>query len=128
MSNDDRREAVRRSLKAPCNVDCGRREQLEDRIEELEAQVKSCQAANGRQYKMIQELEEELKKHQWQPIETAPKDGGYIILAWPSESMIAKWLDNATWQGWSVPSLILKPAGNPTHWMPLPEPPENQHE
>ena len=52
---------------------------------------------------------------QWQPIETAPKDGNWIICT--STSSIFVWfsLDDGYY-------------GNtePTHWKPLPEPPKEQ--
>ena len=59
MSNDDRREAVRRSLKAPCNVDCGRREQLEDRIEELKIQVELHSTLSEHRATKVDELQAE---------------------------------------------------------------------
>lgn len=63
----------------------------------------------------------------WQPIETAPKDGSNIILGCPT------YVDAGYWEadGWalypddSAPHtdycVRFHPA--PTHWMPLPEPP-----
>ena len=87
----------------------------------------------------------------WQPIETAPKDGSYI-LAWVPDfgCSIVRWFDErksgpvygadsinapSMQSGWigdneEVFSTIEFPDGNviegaqPTHWMPLPEPPE----
>ena len=62
----------------------------------------------------------------WQPIETAPKDGTYILLigtqaGLPDKRWIAPvtghWSTNRTWH---CDSFNLN---NPTHWMPLPEPP-----
>lgn len=65
-------------------------------------------------------------KGEWQPIETAPKDGtwvlcwnkwdGIIVLRHTSRSRAGRY----SWRGdtgfWYVP----------THWMPLPEPPEEK--
>ena len=57
----------------------------------------------------------------WQPIATAPKDGtealvydaGAIVIAlWSTEDGQSGWWDNG----------IMNPS--PTHWMPLPAPPE----
>jgi len=59
----------------------------------------------------------------WQPIETAPKDGTFILVAVPGEVaihiMLVWWLD-----GWCLDMTNTPIVGNPTHWMPLPEPPK----
>ena len=72
----------------------------------------------------------------WQPIETAPKDGTKILLGgtqYPNTEQditrIGRWYHT----GYSVPdngTFILDVGNNtriegtfPTHWMPLPEPP-----
>ena len=63
----------------------------------------------------------------WQPIETAPKDGGTMILWEPSLNdkvttgywykNILSWRDGDWWiEGGQI-------TGQPTHWMPFPEPP-----
>jgi hypothetical protein len=60
----------------------------------------------------------------WQPIETAPRDGTMIdVWAWPGERIPdVSWREE--WGQW------LHDDGNgllscvPTHWMPLPAPPE----
>lgn len=66
----------------------------------------------------------EALEQQWQPIETAPRDGTRIILSWGGVSCVGYYLDNsrskAPWQGWEVPSMELWPSGQPTHWMPFP--------
>lgn len=69
----------------------------------------------------------------WQKIETAPRDGTRIILftttegdvdmeeylaltqAGPVKEVQVGWWDGIGWQAEMI--------GNPTHWMPLPEPP-----
>ena len=99
--------------------------------------------------KRIEELE---AKHQWQLIETAPKDGTEIFIfhaGWPW-APVAKWTDypgnpvlddnneECCMDGWLFDEWFTP--GNedgwlgwsddemPTHWSHLPEPPENQHE
>jgi hypothetical protein len=62
---------------------------------------------------------------EWQPIETAPKDGS-VILAWRKHATIpmivgfdpsyGEWEDVYNYNGVHVYHI--------THWMPLPEPPE----
>lgn len=63
----------------------------------------------------------------WQPIETAPKDGSKVILAWGGKSVVGSYLDNSkkrfAWQGWTPMCNQPFPQGAPTHWMPLPPPP-----
>jgi hypothetical protein len=68
---------------------------------------------------------------QWQPIETAPKDNSAVLVYVPMRSV--KFMATAFWDTvageWRVawtglhnkPSVIKDP--EPTHWMPLPEPP-----
>ena len=67
---------------------------------------------------------------EWQPIETAPKDGTEVFL-WTEEKpniVVAYW-DTYEGSGWwrfseSVLSDIAGEVENATHWMPLPEPPK----
>ena len=64
---------------------------------------------------------------EWQPIETAPKDG-YAFLALLPDSDIAQpiWYDDGKWRHkWD--NYILKAADQPTHWMPLPQGRSAQH-
>lgn len=58
----------------------------------------------------------------WQLIETAPKDGSTMLL-WSAKArykpVVGKWVES--WKSWqSQPGAWTV---NPTHWMPLPEPP-----
>lgn len=59
----------------------------------------------------------------WQPIETAPMDGTRVLLATPS-GRIADGSFHARYDIWAWPYVMV----NPTHWMPLPEPPVSQGE
>lgn len=65
---------------------------------------------------------------EWQPIETAPKDGrGFLAYEKDKRPFVALWLDaehpdvdEAGWyEHWNFDPV------EPTHWMPLPEPPSN---
>jgi hypothetical protein len=59
---------------------------------------------------------------QWQPIETAPKDGAYIFLCpWGDapDAFVSFWLaGECRWANCEFAEHGL------THWMPLPEPPK----
>jgi hypothetical protein len=63
----------------------------------------------------------------WQPIETAPKDGTHI-LAWRNNNppTVVHWFDDPEAPGFytSVNEIAPNYPFNPTHWMPLPEPPK----
>ncbi len=62
----------------------------------------------------------------WQPIETAPKDGTLIIVGCPGSPHL--W-DVGRWEKMKrVPDRWANSMGalpfTPTHWQPIPEPPE----
>ena len=67
----------------------------------------------------------------WQPIETAPRDGRTVLLAEPVDGKVfttpGHWLEDygGWWEHGSHPTdYVDLPVENPTHWMPLPPPPE----
>ena len=60
---------------------------------------------------------------EWQPIETAPKDGRRVLVMWEywsSEPFVA-YFKHGRWNG----EVALSECSDdgPTHWMPLPSPP-----
>lgn len=55
----------------------------------------------------------------WQPIETAPKDAHEILVYEDGEMSITYW--NKYAECWDYDVVC---DSKPTHWMPLPEPPE----
>ncbi|WP_103171560.1 DUF551 domain-containing protein [Paracoccus sp. SY] len=61
----------------------------------------------------------------WQPIDTAPKDGTPVLCFTPDDhfspvtGMDVLWFDGGHWLYNGDPW-----PWNPTHWMPLPEPPK----
>ena len=65
---------------------------------------------------------------EWQPIETAPKDGTVILMADGLTMFCGIWLKSA--RGWvdgcrdADGELV---AWNATHWMPLPAPPKQDN-
>jgi hypothetical protein len=72
------------------------------------------------------ELVEAKAKVEWRPIETAPKDGTRVMLGWPGGGVrYGFYLNNTNWKGWRGPSMELPfPSPPPTHWVPLPPPPQ----
>ena len=61
---------------------------------------------------------------EWQPIETAPKDETSLLLFLPGKGIIEGWYFSSPKEiddGWET---IIGSIGEPTHWMPLPEPPK----
>ena len=56
----------------------------------------------------------------WQPIETAPEDGTIVII-YEEGKAVSAFYDSSTKQ-W-VETMDYYEVPDPTHWMPLPEPP-----
>jgi hypothetical protein len=78
-----------------------------------------------------------MKNNEWQPIETAAKDGSAVLGYGPApysedgmEIAAVHWIENKRFphvSGWHVryPSFEdFNTERQPTHWMPLPEPPK----
>ena len=96
---------------------------LELEIDDLKDQLAKAnqlwQIAQGRCDGLEEKLAKAEQRAEWQPIETAPKDGRELILLltpsnWPQVAYSNTW-----WQGgFSVEN-------KPTHWMPLPKAPAN---
>lgn len=74
----------------------------------------------------------------WEPIETAPKDGTWVLLWFPHRNLAIggcwDWAGEGDWemgiqdwQEWRTDDDVViqeEPGLEPTHWMPLPEPPK----
>lgn len=62
----------------------------------------------------------------WQPIETAPKDGA--VWAFNGEQQRMRWVEGEGYALWIHDEELLADvdpeANQPTHWMSLPPPPE----
>jgi len=70
----------------------------------------------------------------WQPIETAPKDGSYVLIANMHGAWVAKWhpifvsgfRPSTPWASMMLNHDHIEKTGRydpPKHWMPLPAPP-----
>lgn len=67
----------------------------------------------------------------WQPIDSAPKDGMPILVSAAGEICVAAWTEGfkeGGWVGWVMGHGAVACEDDwyrvePTHWMPLPEPP-----
>jgi len=59
---------------------------------------------------------------QWEPIETAPKDGTWVLIwcGWVGHPRSSAF-EHGSWQ--NLPWIANSKDYNPTHWMPLPAPP-----
>lgn len=103
MSGEPMREAVA-TIRAALNSKAGTVE-LRDFTAELTAILALAAPAEG-----------------WQPIETAPKDGTWIIGATPHGVTPLRW--GVSWddQHWANGCVVYQP----THWMPLPAAPTGE--
>lgn len=79
-----------------------------------------------------------LTMSEWMTIETAPKDGTHVLIAGEGKVSVGKYVedkgetlvpadkpywkpfDNSYWDRWETDDSWFQP----THWMPLPEPPK----
>lgn len=62
---------------------------------------------------------------EWQPIQTAPKDGTEILAGQAGTRKVGVIVWNIEIERWSAPAEHWdEPSWLPTHWMPLPEPPK----
>lgn len=67
----------------------------------------------------------------WQPIETAPKDGA-VIMGWIGVPWLFSWQEEK-WHGviphdsgYALMWVRSAKYNQPTHWQPIPEPPEGE--
>jgi hypothetical protein len=63
---------------------------------------------------------------EWQPIETAPRDGTNILIVNHKGNIASGlWQCGGWWlRGGNGPNTFFNDHHGPTHWMPLPSPPE----
>jgi hypothetical protein len=63
---------------------------------------------------------------EWRPIETAPRDGTLLRTLHPKlapKVRVGFWRRKAGRWGYERSNNMSEPRNQPTHWMPLPEPP-----
>lgn len=63
---------------------------------------------------------------EWKPIESAPRDDYEDVLLWSDGAALIGYWDGYAWCSFdtSVANAYGDLQRKPTHWMPLPEPPE----
>lgn len=88
-------------------------------------EIESLHSALGEAERYAKELEARLAEREWRPIDTAPKDVTVVLLyryrrgslSWS----ICYWdAEQCDWVKYDSPDSSFT---DPTHWMPLPEPP-----
>jgi hypothetical protein len=69
----------------------------------------------------------------WRPIETAPRDGTHILVWVHDDSPLRRYLGEhqsgcsiAAWTDHNGGGWAMNRFGEPTHWMPLPTPPQEE--
>lgn len=94
--------------------------------------------------KLDEEAQRAIHRTEWRDISTAPKDGTPIVMIFGNMVCIASWGEEEIWGGneqstygegwWRIMNhdlmkweSALKPSiPEPSHWMPLPHPPEKK--
>jgi hypothetical protein len=68
------------------------------------------------------------RERQWRPIETAPKDGTAILLGHECAAFSGWWDDEYEWVDGETSMFGDLTSYEPTHWMPLPQPPQSERD
>lgn len=75
--------------------------------------------------KFVEEIQRDASNPQWQPIESAPKDGAWFVAYENGDVYKCKYTEieddegRSYQEGWF--DFVNETLENPTHWMPLPE-------
>ena len=98
------------------------------RIAEIERELETERAVSFRDQvaQLERELEAVRKDAGWRAIDTAPKDGTAVLVSEGRFCYCVEWNEEFDW--WAVDDNKLGPfrlrGQAPTHWMPLPPPPD----
>ena len=72
----------------------------------------------------LAEAADALDRMAWRPIETAPRDGTTVLIFGPHQFKCFYLESCEFWKNKLWPVVWMTGYGEPTHWMPLPPPPE----
>lgn len=114
-----------------------------DELDRLTTELAALKAGNEQALfsaaKELERMDAELaaakKENEWQPIETAPKDGSYVLVTSGGKPWIARfhpvyqsgYRPQDPWQSMMLNHLHIEAKyqiNTPTHWKPLPAPPD----
>lgn len=107
-------------------------EQLKADIKELSFAAGIADTFHGRNCcAALDRIEDALQSlpNKWQPIDTAPRDGTFVLVCEKDNSAIYE--ARFMWDDWypamqSDSDEYAPMKGYPSHWMPLPEPPQER--
>jgi len=99
--------------------------------EQMHSEQDGWHVATKRHSDAVNELVKVLERQAWQPIETAPKDGTRCLFYIPEddetgylESMCVTYFNGDELERYNI--MQLEDGLEPTHWMPLAEPPKEE--
>lgn len=105
-----------------------RRDNVGDDVQAMINAVNVMESQSVLITKLQQELAEAndaMSQAQWQPIESAPKDGTIVLLCADVPWLIRMGYFEPDDRWYSIPQGSME-NDQPTHWMPLPSPPQEQ--
>ena len=109
-------------LMKACQIGCNNLNDANNLLAECYGRIGKLADENER-------LKADAERIEWQPIETAPKDGTDILVMTGETMHVVRWINiHGDFDYWAVDDNKHGPftlrGKAPTHWMPLPEPPK----
>ncbi len=86
---------------------CSLNERIQDAVDTLDETFIALKAAS-----------------EWQDIETAPRDGTFVLALEDDDIYKARWQSEGYWSAWCGQPVVHSPG--PTHWQPLPSKPQQE--